>query len=61
MFGFEKMGFDLFTRFPLRLVKNFGHSTGRPVLITDQPYMFIYSPTVAKIPHWADKNRAQIY
>ena len=36
-------------RFPLRLDYNFQHSTERPVLITDQPYMFIFFQTVAKI------------
>ena len=43
-------------RFPLRL--DFQHSTERPVLITDQPYIFIFSPTITKILQWANKNRA---
>ena len=30
-------------RFSLRLDQNFQHSTERPVWITDQPYMFIFS------------------
>ena len=45
-------------RVPLRLFEKFGHSTGRPDLITDQPYIFIFSQTVAKIFHWPVKNRA---
>ena len=36
-------------RFPLRLDKNFQHSTERQVLITDQPYIFIFFQTVTKI------------
>ena len=54
------IGGPLHIRFPVRLVWNFGHSSGSTVLITDQPYMFIF-PQLTQIVHWADKNEAQIY
>ena len=37
-------------RFPLTLDCNFQHSTERPVLITDQPYMFIFPQLLPKLP-----------
>ena len=44
-------GMYLVSRFPLRLDYDFQHSTERPILITDQPYTFIFFLTGNKIYH----------